>query len=363
MASPVDNAAGKELPANDIFIRVEGHVGRLTLRRPQALNALSHDMSLKIETALLEWLSDDAVSLVMIDAEGEKAFCAGGDVAVLYNQGIAGDVDSGRQFWRDEYRLNALIDRYTKPYVAIMDGITMGGGIGISAHGSHRIVTERSSLAMPECSIGLVPDVGGTHLLSRSSGHLGEFLALTGTRMKASDALFAGFADYHVPVESLKALKQALVDSGDVNVIDSFHETPSTSSALAEDAQEINRIFGADTLAIVLSKLEKLKQDWAMSALNKIGYASPLALRLAFDLVRAARSEPGIEKALIREYRFVSRAMESCDILEGIRAALIDRDRNPSWKHASIAEVPQELIDQLKDASPGGDPVFTSLQG
>lgn len=350
-------------PADDVWVRVEGCVGRLTLCRPQALNALSHEMALTIETALLKWQTDDAVSLVLIDAEGEKAFCAGGDVTVLYKQGIAGDIESGRQFWLDEYRLNALIDRYPKPYVAIMDGITMGGGVGISAHGSHRIVTERSSLAMPECSIGLVPDVGGTHLLSRSPGHIGEFLALTGERLKASDALFANFADYYVPVEHLDALKRALLESGDVSVIAKFHEIPPTGSVIANNAEEINSVFGAETLAVLLSKLDQLERDWAQSAAKKISYSSPLALTLAFDLVRQSRLEPGIEKALEREYRFVSRAMESCDILEGIRAALIDRDRKPAWKHASIADIPQELIDLLKDDAPGGGPVFTSLQG
>ena len=357
MASHIEN----ETPSNDVLVRVKGRVGYLTLNRPQALNALSHEMAMSIESALVEWQADKAVSMVLIDAEGEKAFCAGGDVAQLYKQGIAGDIESGRQFWRDEYRLNALIDQYPKPYVAIMDGITMGGGVGISAHGSHRIVTERSTLAMPECSIGLVPDVGGTHLLSRSPGYIGEFLALTGERLKGADALFANFADYYVPVERLDALKSALLESGDVNIIDSFHETPPTSSALASNAAEINRVFGAETLATVLSSLNELDSDWAVSAAKKIGYSSPLALTLAFDLVRQARLEPGIEKALEREYRFVSRAMESCDILEGIRAALIDRDRTPVWKHASIAEIPKELINQLKDDAPGDGPVFKSL--
>lgn len=356
----MDSKMEQETPANDILVRIEGHVGRLTLNRPQALNALSHEMALSIESALLEWQTDNDVSMVLIDAEGEKAFCAGGDVAELYKQGMAGDIESGRQFWRDEYRLNALIDRYPKPYVAIMDGITMGGGVGISAHGSHRIVTERSTLAMPECSIGLVPDVGGTHLLSKSPGHTGEFLALTGERLKAADALFANFADYYIPVERLAALKSALIESGDVNIIDSFNETPPTNSTLASIATEINRVFAAESLSTVLSNLNQLDSDWAVSAAKKIGYSSPLALTLAFDLVRQARTQPGIEKALIREYRFVSRAMESCDILEGIRAALIDRDRNPVWKHASIAEIPRTLIDQLKDDAPGDGPVFKS---
>ncbi|ASJ72889.1 enoyl-CoA hydratase/isomerase family protein [Granulosicoccus antarcticus] len=362
MDTQVDTETTQAVANADVSVRVEGRVGRLTLCRPKALNALSHEMALTIEAALLEWQTDDDISLVLIDAEGEKAFCAGGDVATLYHQGKAGDVESGRQFWRDEYRLNTLIDGYAKPYVAVMDGITMGGGIGISAHGSHRIVTERSSLALPECSIGLVPDVGASHLLSQAPGHLGEFLALTGERLNASDALFVGFADYHVPVERLGALKDALIESGDVSVLDSFHES-AARSVLVDRESEINRVFGAQTLVGVMESLEQLEDEWAQSAAKKIGYSSPLSLLLAFDLVRQSRSVPGIEPALTREYRFVSRAMEYGDILEGIRAALIDRDRQPNWKHASISAVPQALIDQFKDDAPGGDPDFKSLQG
>ena len=362
MGSPVDQE-GMETSSADVSVRVEGRVGRLTLCRAHALNALSHEMALAIEAALLKWQTDDAVSLVLIDAVGEKAFCAGGDITVLYNQGLAGDIESGRQFWCDEYRLNALIDAYSKPYVAVMDGITMGGGIGISAHGSHRIVTERSKLALPECSIGLVPDVGSTHLLAQAPGYLGEYLALTGERIDASDALFAGFADYYVPAERLQTLKSALVESGDINIINTFHESTLTSSALEMRAHLINDVFSADTLSAVLENLSHLEQEWAVSAFKKIGYSSPLSLTLAFDLVRAARSTPGIEQALTREYRFVSRAMASADILEGIRAALIDRDRKPSWKHASIGEVPQALIDQLKQKVPGDSPVFKSSKG
>ena len=347
-------------PASDVRVSVEGRVGRLTLTRPEALNALSHQMALTIEAALLDWQSNEDIALVLIDAEGEKAFCAGGDVARLYHQGKAGDVESGRQFWRDEYRLNTLIDHYEKPYVAIMDGIAMGGGIGISAHGSHRIVTERSLLALPECSIGLVPDVGATHLLAQSPGHIGEFLALTGERFNASDALYAGFADYHVPSERLAALKSALVETGDVNVIGRFHE-PAARSILSERQGEIDGIFGAATLQAVLAALETEQGDWLQAAARKIGAASPLSLLLSFDLVRKARSEPGIEQALIREYRFVSRSMEHGDIIEGIRAALIDRDRQPHWKHASVEQVPRELVDQLMEEAPGGDPVLKSL--
>ena len=183
----------------DIEIRVEGHAGRITLTRPNSLNALSYDMCRAIDAALAEWQADDAVRLVVIDAEGDKAFCAGGDIQDLYATGRAGDFTYGRQFWADEYRLNARIAEYPKPYIAFMQGFTMGGGVGISCHGSHRIVCETSQIAMPECGIGLVPDVGGSLILARAQGRIGDYLATTAARMGADDAIFAGFADTFVP--------------------------------------------------------------------------------------------------------------------------------------------------------------------
>lgn len=341
----------------EVSTRVEGRVGRVTLSRPHALNALTHNMSQAIEAALIEWQASDEVALVMIDAEGDKAFCAGGDVAALYHQGNVGDFESGQQFWRDEYRLNALINHYPKPYVAIMDGIAMGGGIGISAHGSHRIVTERSNLAMPECAIGLVPDVGGTYLLSQSPGFIGEYLALTGERFNASDALFAGFADYYVHSDQLSLLKKALIESGDVNVIASFHQAPERSK-LADRELDINSVFDNDSVVSVIEQLGLLEPEWAQSACRKIGRSSPLSLLLAFEMVRAARLAPGIEAALIREFRFVSRVMEHGDFLEGVRAALIDKDRQPNWKHQSVAAVPQADISRFRGIALGGDPIL-----
>lgn len=342
---------------DDVSVRIEGRVGRVTLSRPSALNALTHSMALIIEKALLEWQANDSIALVMIDAEGDKAFCAGGDVNALYQQGKAGDFESGRQFWRDEYRLNVLIDSFAKPFVAIMDGIAMGGGIGISAHGSHRIVTERSSLALPECSIGLIPDVGATHLLSRTPGYIGEYLALTGERFNASDAMFAGFADFYVSSDQLDALKNALIESADVNVIAKFTQAPEQST-LAENEPSISQVFSGISLVSVLEQLGGLEDAWAISALKKIGRSSPLSLQLAFELVREARSAPGIEAALEREYRFVSRVMEHGDFLEGVRAALIDRDRQPKWIHESVAAVPQQDIKRFRDVARGDDLVL-----
>ena len=184
---------------SDILIRKIGRAGRITLNRPDALNALTYAMIHDIEAALDAWRDDDEVALVVIDAAGEKAFSAGGDIAEMYRTGTAGDFAYGRTFWADEYRVNAKIAEYPKPYVAFMQGFTMGGGVGVSCHGSHRVVGESSRIAMPECGIGLIPDVGGSFLLARAPGRLGEYLGTTGTRMGPGDAIFAGFADLFIP--------------------------------------------------------------------------------------------------------------------------------------------------------------------
>jgi len=197
---------------DDILIRKVGVTGRITLTRPDALNAMTYEMCMAIGAALEDWRDDSSVRIIIIDAEGAKSFCSGGDIAELYKTGKAGDFAYGRKFWADEYRINVQIKNYPKPYVAIMDGIVMGGGVGISAHGSHRVVTENTLFAMPECGIGLVPDVGGNWLLARAPGRTGEYLAATGTRLNAADCLYAGIGDVFVPEAKLPELIEALED-------------------------------------------------------------------------------------------------------------------------------------------------------
>ena len=183
----------------DIYVRRDGSAGRITLNRPEALNALTYDMCLAIEKALDEWREEPGVRLAIIEGEGERAFCSGGDIAEMYKAGTAGDYEYGRRFWRDEYRLNAKIAEWPKPVVSFLQGYTMGGGVGVGCHGSHRVVCESSRIAMPECGIGLVPDVGGSLILARAPGRLGEYLATTAARMGPADAIAAGFADMFVP--------------------------------------------------------------------------------------------------------------------------------------------------------------------
>src|SRR6056297_930275 len=317
----------------DIDIRIQGHAGRITLTRPKALNALTHQMSLEIEEALDAWRDDPAVALVVIDAAGDKAFCAGGDIQKLYDTGRAGDLDYGRGFWRDEYRLNAKIAEYPKPYIAFLNGFTMGGGVGIGCHGSHRIVDETSQIAMPECSIGLVPDVGGSLLLARAPGHLGEYLGITGARMGPADAILAGFADSFVPGDRWPDLIATLCDTGDISAIAPANETP-PQAALSTAHPLIDAIFAGGGLHDILQALQHDDSPLARDALQKIARNSPLSMACTVEMIHRLRDPAAdIRRALDLEYRFTYRAMEHGDFLEGIRARIIDKDNAPNWRH------------------------------
>jgi len=323
----------------DIHIRVDGRAGRITLNRPGALNALTYDMCLKIEKALDLWAKSASVSLLILDAEGDKAFCAGGDIAEMYTSGTKGDFDYGRRFWADEYRMNAKLFNFPKPVVSFLQGFTMGGGVGVGCHASHRIVGESSRIAMPEVGIGLVPDVGGSLLLARAPGRLGEFLGTTGHRMGPGDAILAEFADYYIPESDWSALKIELVNSGDWEAVDRAAK-PAPEASLAAHMPEIDRAFSGDGPRDVLNTLASAGTEFADKALTALRRNSPLSVVCTLDLVRRVRALDTIEHALEHEYRFTYRAMEQGDFLEGIRAAIIDKDRTPRWRHGSIEDVP-----------------------
>lgn len=331
---------------SDIYIRTAGRAGRITLTRTKALNALSYDMCLAIDTALRNWREDDAVELVILDAEGDKAFCAGGDIAELYETGTKGDFEYGRKFWRDEYRLNALIFEYPKPVVSFLQGFTMGGGVGIGCHGSHRIVGETSQIALPECSIGLVPDVGSTLMLALAPGRLGEYLGTTGHRMGPADAILAGFADHYIPIQQWPDLIDMLEASGDASILESHSETPPQGSLGAmQDAIESD--FGGETLADIQNSLRNSNNEAAADALKLIGRNSPLSMACTVEMLHRLRTPNlTIRKALELEYRFTYRAMEHGDFLEGIRAQIIDKDRNPSWRHQN-QDVPAVAVSKM----------------
>lgn len=326
----------------DVSIRVEGRAGRITLTRPKALNALSHAMVRAIDAALAAWVDDGAVDLVLIDGDGERAFCAGGDIVETWREGRAGNFDGGRRFWADEYRMNARIASFPKPYVALMHGFTMGGGVGVSGHGSHRIVCETTQVAMPECTIGLIPDVGGTHILSRAPGRLGEYLGLTSARMTPGDAIHAGFADAFVPQAAWADLVSDLIRTGDPGVIP-VHPAP--DSDLAARQSDIDDAFEGVDLASIVARLEA--SGWGHEVLKGMRRNSPLSMAATLGLVRAARRDPGIEAALRREFRFSWRAAEMGDLLEGIRAQVIDKDRTPTWRDDLDRVRPEDVAAML----------------
>ena len=329
----------------DIHIRKVGKAGRITLNRPKALNALSYEMAMAIEAALDAWATDPSVDLVIIDAEGDKAFCAGGDIQEMYDTASAGDFEYGRTFWRDEYRMNAKLFNFPKPYVAFMQGFTMGGGVGISCHGSHRIVCENSQIAMPECGIGLVPDVGGSLLLARAPGHLGAYLGCTAARMDAGNAIYAGFADYYIPRAAWPALIDTLEATADLSQIETA-ALPAPLASFKANQAEIDQSFGAVTVADILRGFTGTQ--WEQATEKALRRNCPLSVECTLALVRRVRGPDTIEHALGMEYRFTSRSASEGDFVEGIRAAIIDKDRTPQWQPATVEAVtPLQISNML----------------
>lgn len=329
----------------DLITRKEGRAGRITFNRPQALNALSHEMSLALEAALDAWRDDPEVALVLIDAEGDRAFCAGGDIAAMYHAGRARDFEGPRQFWRDEYRMNAKLAEYPKPVVALMQGFVMGGGVGVGGNASHRVVGESVQIAMPECGIGMVPDVGGSLILASAPGALGEYLGLTGARMGPGDAIYAGFADLYVPEADWPALKARLVDTGDPAAV-AAAALPAPEAPLAAEQDLIDACFGRDSVGEIIASLATVGGNFAEAALKVLRRNSPLSMAATLLLVRRVRGTD-IRFALTQEYRFTSRTLPEGDFIEGVRAQIIDKDRNPRWKHPAPEAVTAAEVEAM----------------
>ena len=331
---------------SDIDIRVTGRAGRITLTRTKALNALSYDMCLAVDAALKDWATDDAIDLVVMDAEGEKAFCAGGDIAELYQTGREGNFDYGRRFWRDEYRMNARIFEYPKPVVSFLQGFVMGGGVGLGCHGTHRVVGDSTKIAMPEVGIGLIPDVGGTLMLALAPGRLGEYLGLTGARMAAADAIHAGFADHYIPEDAWPDLIRQLEETGRTdNLVEAAKDAG--ESPLAAQQAEIDRCFGGEALGDILTDLDHADSAFAQDTLKLLQRNAPLSMAATVEMLHRLRAGTmSIRKALELEYRFTHRAMEKGDFLEGIRAQIIDKDRQPKWQYAD-RDVPTTAVSQM----------------
>ena len=325
---------------SDLVLDREDGLGIIRLERPQALNALTMDMIGGLSAALVEWAADPSVTAVVIEGAGDRAFCAGGDVRALYDARNDPASTYRADFYREEYRLNRAIFRFPKPYVAVMDGITMAGGVGVSVHGSHQVVTERTLFAMPETGIGLFPDVGGGHFLPRCPGAVGMYMGLTGARLKAADCLHAGIATHYVASADLGAI----TGGGDpVAALDGLAGDPGPS-ALATARDDIDRVFGRESVAEIIAALEADDGEWAAKTLATLRAKAPLSLCVSFRQLCEGR-DLDFEPVMVMEYRLSQRFMIDHDFFEGVRAIIIDKDNAPRWRHGAVGDVTAAEVD------------------
>ncbi|MDF1686107.1 MAG: enoyl-CoA hydratase/isomerase family protein [Parvibaculaceae bacterium] len=326
----------------EVLFEQRGVAGIITLNRPKALNALTLGMVRLIHPQLDAWARDDVISCVIIQGAGDRAFCAGGDIRALHDWGKAGDRQQIDLF-AEEYRMNTAIKEFSKPFVALMDGINMGGGVGLSVHGSHRIATERLLFAMPETGIGLFPDVGGTYFLPRCPGEVGMYLGLTGARIKAADAMYAGIADSYVPSERLETLIAALCSGTDVDeAIASVHEEPEVAP-LRAIRTEIDTHFGLGSVEAILSSLAAAGSEWCLKMVSTIESKSPLSTLVTFDQIRAG-ADLDFRACMGLEFRLTNRFMAAPDFYEGVRAVVIEKDQAPKWQPASLGAVRDDQV-------------------
>ena len=330
----------------EVVVEQRGAAGLITLNRPQALNALTLDMVRAIRRALDNWAVDPAVTRIVLTAKGERAFCAGGDIRRLYDLGKAGRIEEALGFWREEYALNALIKRYPKPYVALIDGIVMGGGVGISLHGSHRVAGDRYAFAMPEVGIGFFPDVGATYVLPRLPGEAGVYLALTGDRVRGADALELGLATHAVPSSALGPIRDDLVAGERVDAVLAAHARDPGHGQLTPERGLIETCFAPYRVEAILERLdEAASRDsaFAKTTAATIRTKSPTSLAIALEQMRRGPNL-SFEEAMRTEFRVVSRIVDGHDFYEGVRAAIIDKDGVPTWWPRRLDEVDEDRI-------------------
>ncbi len=329
--------------SEEVLLAERGALGRITLNRPKALNSLTLGMVRTMTAALEKWRADDRVQAVLIEGAGERGLCAGGDIRAIYDAAKAGDETLPATFWAEEYRLNATLPRYPKPIIGIMDGICMGGGVGISAHGSHRVVTERSKVGMPEVGIGFAPDVGGSYVLSRAPGELGTHMALTGEPVGPGDAIHCGLADYYVNTDKLDEMIAGL-ESGAVDAtLEKFSEA-APASALEAEREWIDVAYAAGTVEEIVRRLGERPEAAARSALEAIGTKSPTSLKVTLRSLRSARVFDSLEQTLDQEFRVSLACVRLGDFLEGVRATLVDKDRDPKWSPSRLEDVDDEFV-------------------
>ncbi len=330
----------------EILCETRGHAGVITLNRPRALNALTLGMVRGLAAALDAWEHDPAIRHVVVIGAGEKAFCAGGDIRLLHELGKAGRIEESRGFWREEYVLNARIKAYPKPYIALIDGIVMGGGVGISLHGSHRVAGERYLFAMPEVGIGFFPDVGATHALPRLPGATGTWLAVTGERVGQADAMALGLATHAVPSSAIAGLLDALVAGQDVDAALAERAAKLPPPPLAPHRALIDHAFSAPTVEAIIARLDEVAgaDPFAARLLAAMAQKSPTSMKLALAQMKAGGALSFAE-AMRTEFRIVSRIATGLDFREGVRAVIIDKDNKPAWQPARLADVGSAMVE------------------
>jgi enoyl-CoA hydratase len=327
----------ERLSDDEVVVQRQGVLGHLILNRPRAINALNHTMVELMAEALAAWEHDDSVRTVLLSGAGERGLCAGGDIVAIYRSVVDGR-DDAQRFWAAEYALDAAISRYPKPYVALMDGLVLGGGIGVSAHGRIRVVTERTRIGMPEVSIGFFPDVGGSFLLARAPGELGTHLALTGGNASGADAIVLGLADHFVPSERLPALVEALATRDAAEVVTDFAVEPPSSELLARRAW-IDELYLGDDAHVIVERLAASSEPAAREAAATVLTKSPTSVAVTLAALRRVAALASLEAALDEDYRVATRFTHGTELVEGIRAQVIDKDRTPRWSPATLTEV------------------------
>lgn len=330
---------------DSVITSMANGVGRIELNKPKLINALGQDMVGAIDDALQQWREDDSVKTVLVTGRGERGLCAGGDIKAVYNDILAG-TDENAKFWNREYKMNHAISEFPKPYVVIMNGITMGGGVGISGHGSHRIVTDSTKVGMPETGIGLFPDVGGTYLLSRAPGELGTHVALTGQPVGPGAALALGLADYYVPDAQVPDLIEELSAGGDVTAVIERFAAEAPADELAESAAWIDECYRGDRVEDIIAALSAHESQDARATAELIGTKAPTSVKVTLAALRSAASMT-LAEVLEQDYRTAVALTKRPDLQEGIRAQVIDKDRNPKWSPASLSEVSDATVTDI----------------
>ncbi|KAK5649852.1 hypothetical protein RI129_000881 [Pyrocoelia pectoralis] len=328
----------------DVLFESIRNMGVITLNRPKALNALNLSMVRKIYPKMKEWETEKA--FVLIKGSGDKSFCAGGDVRAIVESGMKGD-RLGYEFFGREYTLNALIGGYKIPYVALVDGICMGGGVGLSIHGRYRVATEKTLFAMPETIIGLFPDVGATYALPRLEGKLGAYLALTGHRLKGYDVLLSGIATHYCHSLQIPELEEALSkcnNDGDIkDTLKKFNKSEDKPFSLASVLPKINKCFSAPSVELILKALEEDCSDWSQSTINNLSKMSPTSLKVSLKALNEG-AKLNLQECLQMENRIASGCLSNKDFYEGVRALLIDKDQKPKWQPSTLAEVTDDMV-------------------